>query len=295
MLQGFGAAGGVVLAMAVVRDLFDGNAAAVMMSRLMLVMGVAPILAPTIGGFVLTVSTWRSIFLVLAVLGAVVVLLGLFAMPETLPVGARTWPRPTVIATNYGRLCTNPHFVRMVLVSGAGRVLMFSYIAASPFVLQGQFGLSPQQFGLSFAGGAAVLIASSQLKVVLLSRWGPRTLLRATLSTGAVVGAVFVVLAATGTGGLWGFAVPVMALLAVMGSVMPNAPAVALTDQREVAGTASALIGGFQFTCAAAAAPVVGLLGNDALAVASMMGGAAAVAALLVFADRRRRLPNRNE
>jgi Bcr/CflA subfamily drug resistance transporter len=283
VVQGFGGAAGAVLAMAVVRDLYQGNDAAVMMSRLMLVMGVAPILAPSIGGLVVDLSTWRVIFVILAALGLMAVAIGVFAMPETLPPGARQQNGARTVLRNYVHLGSDRAFVSMVIVCGLGRAVMFSYISASPFVLQGSFGLTPQQFGMAFAAGAVVLIGSSQLNVVMLRRWTTRTVLLSALLIGAVVSVIFVILAATGAGGLAGFAVPVLLMLAVMGSVLPNAPAQALADYGSVAGTASALIGGVQFAFAAAAAPVVGLLGNDALAVASMMAFAAPAAFLLVL------------
>lgn len=283
LLQGFGAAAGSVLAMAVVRDLFDGHAAAVMLSRLMLVMGVAPILAPTIGGFVVAATSWRAIFLVLAVLGAAVVVLGATLMPETLPPDRRRRARIGTMARTYRLLCSDGRFARLVLVCGAGRMLMFSYIAASPFVLQNQFELDPRQFGIFFACGAAVLITSSQANVVLLRRWSPRTLLLGALTVGTVTSGAFLVVAVLDVGGLLGYGVPVLVLLGVMGTVMPNAPAIALSRHPESAGTAAALVGGAQFAFAAAAAPLVGLLGNDALATASMMGSAAAVALLLAL------------
>ncbi|WP_188546994.1 Bcr/CflA family efflux MFS transporter [Rhodococcoides trifolii] len=287
IVQGFGGAAGAVLAMAVVRDLYQGNAAAVMMSRLMLVMGVAPILAPSVGGLVVEVSTWRFIFVILAALGLSAVALGVFAMPETLAPAARQQNGARTVLRNYARLGSDRAFVSMVVVCGMGRVVMFSYISASPFVLQGSFGLTPQQFGIAFAAGAVVLIGSSQLNVVALRRWPTRTVLLSALLIGTVVAVVFVILSATGTGGLAGFAVPVLLILAVMGSVLPNAPAQALAGYGFVAGTASALIGGVQFAFAAAAAPVVGVLGNDALAVASMMAFAASTALVLVLVGTR--------
>ncbi|MBY6537926.1 multidrug effflux MFS transporter [Rhodococcus sp. BP-349] len=287
VIQGFGGAAGAVLAMAVVRDLYDGGAAAAMLSRLMLVMGVAPILAPSIGGLVVDVSTWRVIFVVLAALGLIAVLVGVIAMPETLPPGARQKAGARRVMRNYLALGSDRAFLSMVVVCGLGRVVMFSYISASPFVLQGSFGFTPYQFGWAFAAGAVVLIASSQLNVVLVRRWPTRTVLQSALVVGAVVAIAFVVLAATGAGGVAGFIVPVYLMLAVMGTVLPNGPAQAMSDKRAVAGTAAAVIGGVQFVCAAAAAPVVGLLGNDALAVASMMAFAASAAVVLAVVGLR--------
>lgn len=286
IVQGFGAAAGTVLALAVVRDLFDGDPAAIVLSRLMLVMGVAPILAPTIGGLLVSAASWRSIFLVLAVLGAVSVVLGLWALPETLHPGKRNRLRLRSVGLKYLGLASDPLFGRLVLVCGLGRMSMFSYIASSPFVLQNEFGLSAQQFGLFFACGAAILVVSSQVNVVLLRRWSAYVVLLGSLIFGTLVATVFTVVSAAGVGGLASFAAPVFLLLGVMGSVMPNAPAIALSDQADNAGTASALIGGFQFCCAAAAAPLVGVLGNDALATASMMCGSSVAALVLIVSLR---------
>ncbi|MEU7631290.1 multidrug effflux MFS transporter [Nocardia sp. NPDC049220] len=270
-LQGFGAAATGVIAMAVVRDLFVGRAAAVVMSRLMLVMGVAPILAPSVGGLLLTAVSWQGVFLVLAGLGLLMMLLGGYVMPETLPPAARTSRGIAAIARTYLMLGRDLHFLVLVLVCGMGRGVLWAYVAGSSFVLQGQFGLDPEWYGFAFAAGAVVLIGASQLNVVLLDRWSPHRISIASLLVSTGVGVVFVAVAASETGGFLGFALPVLVLLCATGFVMPNAPALALSRHGAVAGTAAAMVGFTQFAAAAIVAPVVGLLGNTSLAVAVAM------------------------
>ncbi|HEX8498768.1 MAG TPA: Bcr/CflA family efflux MFS transporter, partial [Actinomycetales bacterium] len=190
LLQGVGAAAASVVAMAIVRDLFVGRAAATLFSRLMLVLGVAPVLAPTIGGEVLRFTSWRGVFVVLAVLALLLILLAARAVPETLPAERR---RPlglrTTLAT-YGGLLRDRTFVGLVLVAGLAMAGLFGYVAGSSFVFQEEFGLDEQQFGLVFGAGALFLIGGTQLNAALLRWFEPRMLLPAALVLAVVAGAV---------------------------------------------------------------------------------------------------------
>src|SRR5262249_41447025 len=142
------------------------------------------------------------------------------------------------------------------------------------FVLQGQYGLNQQQFGLVFGAGAVAIIAASQVNVVLLKRYTPKRIVFCALGAAIVFGLVLTALTVTGTGGLAGFIVPLWFLLGAVGFVLPNAPAMALSRHGEAAGTAAALLGATQFALGALIAPLVGVLGNDGPAMAiSMTGG----------------------
>jgi DHA1 family bicyclomycin/chloramphenicol resistance-like MFS transporter len=277
VLQGVGAAAASVVAMAIVRDLFVGRAAATLFSRLMLVLGVAPVLAPTIGGEVLRFTSWRGVFVVLAVLAVLMIVMAARAVPETLPAERR---RPLGLRSTlrtYGGLLRDRTFVGLVLVAGLGMAGLFGYVAGSSFVFQEQFGLSEQQFGFLFGAGAIFLIGGTQLNAALLSRFEPRVILPAALALGVVAGAALIALAATGTGGLIGVIAPLWTVLFALGLVMPNAPALALARHGEAAGTAAALLGAIQMGVGAVVSPVVGLLGNDALAMGAVMTAGAAL------------------
>jgi DHA1 family bicyclomycin/chloramphenicol resistance-like MFS transporter len=268
----------MVVVMAVVRDLFVGKAAATVLSRLMLIIGVAPILAPSIGAAVLLTGSWRGVFAVLAALGLVLLLVALFFLKETLPPERRRTSSFGPVLRTYGSLITDPQFVVLSLVAALGMSALFSYVSGSSFVLQDTFGLSQQQFGLVFAIGAVALIGTSQFNVVLLNRYTAQQIVFGALAAGLVFGAALIVFAASGVGGLAGFLVPLLLLLSAVGLVLPNAPALALSRHGEAAGTAAALLGATQFGLGALIAPIVGLLGNDGPAMALTMTGGVLVA-----------------
>jgi len=174
--------------------------------------------------------------------------------------------------------------VTLVLVGALGMSGLFAYISGASFVLQGRHGLDQQSFALVFGAGAIALIAATQFNVVLLRRFTPQRIMVAALGAATVAGAVFIVLSVLHAGGLLGFVLPAWTVLAMLGFVIPNAPAVALSRHHEAAGTSAALLGAAQFSMGAVIAPVVGLLGNDeiALAVVMTIGVAVALLALLV-------------
>ena len=288
-LQGVGAAAGMVVAIAVVGDLYKDNVAATVMSRLMLVLGVAPVLAPSLGAAVLLHASWHWVFAALVVAAGALLVMAVLALPETLPVGHQRPLKVTGIARTYVELLRDTRFVMLVLVGALGMSGLFAYIAGASFVLQGRYGLGQTAFALVFGAGAIALIGSTQCNVVLLRRFSPQQIMVWALAAAALAGVVFVAVSAAHIGGLFGFVLPVWAILAAMGLVIPNAPAVALTRHPDAAGTAAALLGAFQFGMGAAVAPVVGVLGNDELAMAAVMatGVIVALGALLLTGEHR--------
>jgi len=283
VLQGFGAAAAAVVAVAVVGDLYVDSAAATVMSRLILVLGVAPVIAPSLGAVVLLKASWHWIFAVLVVLAGLLLLLAALALPETLPVPNRRPLHVRSIVATYGELLRDFRFVTLVLVAALSMAGLFGYIAAAPFVLQGDYGLNQQSFALVFAAGAIILIGATQSNVVLLRRFTPQAIMLVALIVSVIAAVVFVVLAVTGVAGLAGFLAPVLVILGGMGLVLPNAPAVALSRHHDASGTAAALLGAAQFGLGAITAPVVGMLGNNefALALVMLVGSAIALAAMV--------------
>lgn len=282
VLQGVGTAAGAVVALAVVRDLFEGRAAATMLSRLFLVMGAAPVLAPTIGGEVLRVTSWRGVFGLLALYGVALIVMGAFALRETLPPERRRSIHLGATLGTYRGLLRDRSYVGLVLVAGLTMAGLFSYVAGSSFVYQGEFGLDQQQFGLLFGAGAIWLITGTQLNPLFLRRFSPAQVLMAGTITGTVSGAGMLVLALLGTGGLLGVALPLWAVLFSTGLALPNAPALALSRHGEAAGAAAALLGAVQFGIGAIVSPLVGLLGNDALAMGTAIFGALLLAVVVL-------------
>jgi DHA1 family bicyclomycin/chloramphenicol resistance-like MFS transporter len=277
-LQGVGAAAAAVVAIAIVGDLYVDNVAATVLSRLMLVLGVAPVVAPSLGAAVLLKASWHWVFAVLVVLAGALLLLAALALPETLPAAHRRPLQVRGIVATYGELLGDARFVILVLVAALGMSGLFAYIAAAPFVLQGRYGLDQQSFALVFGAGAVALIGATQLNVVLLKRFTPQTIVVWALVASSLAALLFVALTAAGVGGLPAFLVPVWLILAAMGLVIPNAPALALSRHPDAAGTSAALLGAAQFGLGAAVAPLVGVLGNDEFALALVMAFGVVVA-----------------
>ncbi|BBZ32324.1 transporter [Mycolicibacterium confluentis] len=285
-LQGMGAAAAAVVAVAVVGDLYTDSAAAKVMSRLMLVLGVAPVLAPSLGAVVLLQASWHWIFGALVVMAGGLLLTAALALPETLPAEHRRPLRVRSIATTYRRLLRDLRFMTLVLVGALSMAGLFAYIAGAAFVLQGHYGLDQQMFAVVFGAGAIALIGATQFNVVLLNRFSPQRIVTGALMVAVVAALVFTVLTVARVGGVYGFLIPAWTVLAAMGFVLPNAPALALSRHHEAAGTAAALLGAAQFGLGAVVAPLVGVLGNDERALAVVMLASAAVALVLLMAVR---------
>ena len=282
VLQGLGAAAGAVVALAVVRDLFTGRPAATLLSRLFLVMGVAPVLAPTLGGELLRITSWRGVFAVLALYGLIIIPVVWRTLPETLPPQRRSSPGVRTTLRSYRGLLRDRPFVGLVLVAGLAMAGLFSYVSGASFVYQDQFGLDQQQFGLLFGAGAVFLIAATQFNAVLLRWYEPQGILVVAIGSGTVAGLVLLVLAELGVGGLFGVVIPMWAVLFACGLALPNAPALALSRHGESAGTAAALLGAVQFGVGALVSPLVGLLGNDAVAMGLSVSGALVLGVLVL-------------
>lgn len=259
-LQAFGACAGMVMSRAVVRDRFEPTAAARIFSMLMLVMGLAPILAPFLGGFVLQLSGWRAIFVCLAVFGLACLAAVLRGLPESLPAGERQALRLGEIARVYGGQLLDPRFVFATLAGSATQAGMFAYIAGSPFVFITLNGVPESRYGFLFGLNALGLVAASQLNVVALRTAGPRAVLGRALAFAASAATALGFVAATGLGGFVALLLALFAFVSSLGFIVPNAMALALGSQKHHHGQASALLGTLQFTVATLAGSAVGAL-----------------------------------
>ncbi|MEU2006372.1 multidrug effflux MFS transporter [Rhodococcus sp. NPDC019616] len=287
VFQGIGAAAAAVVAVAVVRDLYSGNMVAIVMSRLMLVLGVAPVLAPSIGGALLIALDWRGIFVVLALIGTLTALIGALALKETLPPERRRTSNLSSVLSTYKSLLGDRKFMVLTLVSSVGMASLFAYVSGASFVFQNQYGLDEQQFALLFSSGSIALIGASQLNVRALARWSPQQITIASLAFATVAGAALLVTAYLELGGLVGFVIPLWFLLAGVGFVLPNAPALALGRHGEAAGTAAAMLGALQFGVGALIAPLVGVLGNTGVALGATMTMCVALGLVALLATAR--------
>ena len=278
--QGAAGAAGIVIARAIVRDMHSGVAAARFFSLLMLVNGLAPILAPVIGGQILSVMTWRGVFVVLAAIGVALVVAAAAGLRETLAPEARHAGGVTETLRTFGRLLADRGFVGHALACGLAFGAMFAYISGSPFVLQDIYGASPQLFSVMFATNAFGLVAASQVTRGLLRLFEPEAILRAALVVQASAGLALLAVVLADLG-VWGIVPLLFVVVASLGLVFPNATALALADHPHVAGSASGLLGVLQFIVGAAVAPLVGVAGTATAVPMAMVIAALAVGAVL--------------
>lgn len=289
LLQGFSGAAISVTAMAMVRDRFEGVAMARLMSRLFLVIGLAPIIAPSLGGLVLAWAGWRSLFHVLALAAVAMLVLAWFALTETLPAERRRPARLRASLAAYSSLLRDGRFLALALIGGAMMSTLFAYIAGASFVLQDGFGLSAGEFALVFGLNAATFVIGSQVNPLLTQRFPLLDVLTGGILLTVAAAASLLALAIADVGGVPGVVVPIAVMLFAGGLSMPNTPALALADHAGEAGTAAAVLGCLQFGIGGVVAPLVGAFGTVTavpMAVAMLVMGGLATA--LVFGVVRR-------
>lgn len=261
-LQAVGGAAGQVVTRAAVRDRYVGSEAAQLLSRLMLVMGLAPILAPVFGGWVLLVGSWRMLFALLAVCGTACLAMMVAFLPET-SVTRTERIDARAIGHNLRELVTDRVFMASSLTQAFASAGMFAYIAGSPFVMIEYFGVSPQRFSVLFGSNAFGLIVGSQINHRLLATRTPARVLRGSTTVIALAGLGLLVAASTlGHQGFVPVAMLLFAYVASIGFVGSNATAIAMEAQGHRAGVASALLGAISFLVAAGASSLVGVF-ND--------------------------------
>ena len=277
VFQGIGAAGSGVVAMAIVRDLFSGQRLIRMLSRLALVWGLAPVLAPVIGSQLLRVVDWRGIFFVLAGFGLAMVLVSAFLMIETLPAERRGVFSGRAVARRYRHLARDGAFVGAALLGSMVFTALFGYLSSSSFVLQDIFGLSAQEYGLVFGANSLGLVAATQISARLMRRFPPKSV--ATVGVLIMsVGAVSLLACGLVDGPLWWVLVSLFVVVSPLGIIMPTVQVTALENHAEEAGTAASLIGALNSLLPGLVTPLIGVLGVSVTTMAVVMVGALVVA-----------------
>lgn len=260
-IQGLAGSAGIVISRAIVRDLYSGPEMTKFFSLLMLVNGVAPILAPILGGQVLEIASWRGVFLVLFALGIAILFAVFFGLRETLPAAHRSkGGLKNTILTFHG-LIKNRNFMGYALGQGFVLAGMFAYISGSPFVLQNIFGVSPQMFSLFFGINSVGIIIAGQITGRLAGRIHEKKLLVTGLTLSFVGGIILLIMILFG-GGLYSMLLPLFVVVSSVGIVSTSSFSLAMQDQAKSAGSASALIGLLSFVFGGLMAPLVGLGGS---------------------------------
>ncbi len=281
-VQGLAGSAGIVISRAVVRDLYSGSEMTRFFSMLMLVNGMAPILAPVLGGQVLQVSSWRGVFLLLSVLGLCMLAAVFLGLKETLPGEKRSKGSLDTTLCTFKQLLKNRVFMGHALVQGFVSGAMFAYIAGSPFVFQDIFGVSPQLFSLFFALNSLGLIVAGQVTGRLAGRVREKTLLLIGLGM-AVTGGILLLAMIVMGGGLVTIVPPLLLAVSSVGVVGPSSFSLAMQDQAKAAGSAAALIGLLSFIVGGLVAPLVGILGSHTALPMGLTIAVCEVAALLSY------------
>ncbi|PEB55511.1 MFS transporter [Bacillus pseudomycoides] len=261
-LQGASGSAGIVISRAMVRDMYSGPEMTKFFSLLMLVNGAAPILAPIIGGQLLQFTSWRGVFIVLCVISVFMLVSAIFVLHETLPLEERETGGLTGTLSTYGKLLKDRLFMGYALSQGLVSAAMFAYISGSPFVLQNIYGASPQAFSLFFAINGIGIILASQITGRLAGKLSEKTLFVAGIGIAAVGGISLLLIIVLGIG-LIGVLCSLFLVVSSVGIVSTTGFTLAMRNQKQAAGTASALLGLLQFISGALVAPLVGMGGSN--------------------------------
>jgi MFS transporter, DHA1 family, multidrug resistance protein len=292
VLQGVGAAGGGVVAMAMVRDLFGGKPLVRMLSRMALVTGLAPILAPLIGSQLLLFVDWRGIFGFLMGYGILVILAVSLLVKETLPKERTEDAGSATVMQRYRNVFTDRIFVGVAIIGGFSFSGLFAYLAASPFIFQEVYGLDAQQFGLLFAMNSLGVVIGTQVAARLIPRVGAQWVLAVTTSVQLLM-AVAIILVVSAGFGLVAILVPLWFFIAACGFGFPCVQVLALVNHGHEAGTAASLLGAVNFGLAGIISPIVGFVGTEtAIPMATVMACTAIVSIVSIwFIVRPRTVP----
>ncbi|TFB14597.1 Bcr/CflA family efflux MFS transporter [Filobacillus milosensis] len=262
--QGFSGAGGIVISRSIIRDLYDGSEMTKMFSLLILVMGLAPILAPMLGGQILLFTSWRGLFTILSVVGLLLVFLAIFKLKETLPHEERSEGGLKTTFSVFTRLAQNRRYMGFALVQAFTAASLFAYISGSSFILQDIFALSPQTYAMVFGLNALGFIGMSQVVGRLTDYVKEERLLVAGFIV-ALTGGATLLTASLIDGGLVLVVIGLFFITSSTGMINPTSLSLAMQTQKRNAGSASALLGLFQFIFGGTVAPLVGLFGTSTI------------------------------
>ncbi|NOU95731.1 Bcr/CflA family efflux MFS transporter [Paenibacillus sp. LMG 31456] len=281
-IQGLAGSAGIVISRAVVRDLYAGTELTKFFSLLMLINGVAPILAPIVGGQLLRLSTWPVVFIVLGLIGLLMFVIVMFGLPETLPAEQRSQGGIRNTLTTFRRLIGDRNFMGIAVSQGLVVAAMFAYISGSPFVIQNIYGASPQMFSLFFAINGLGIIIASQTAGRLVSRIGEMKLLVSGLLI-ALFGGIMLLIVILAGAGLAAVLPCLFLVVSSVGIVTTAGFSLAMQNQKQAAGSASALLGVLSFIFGGIVAPLVGLGGEGTAVPMGIVIAAAEIGAVLCY------------
>lgn len=262
-IQGFCGGAGAVLSRAISSDLYKGKDLTKFLAVLMLVNGLAPVIAPVLGGFILSVSTWHTVFYILAVYGVLMVLLAL-TLEESLPKSSRNEGALKSIWNDFKLLLTNKSFVTMLLLQSLTYGVLFSYISGSPFITQKIYGMNAQQFSYLFALNGIGLIAFSQLTAKLVNKMDELKILKLGQNI-QFIGMMLTVIVLLFHLPVWMLCAAFFLMITPVSMIGTTGFSIAMQLQNQGAGSASAILGLMQFLIGGILSPLVGVMGERSI------------------------------
>ena len=285
--QALGGCVGIVAPRAIVRDIFPLNEIARVFSLLVLVLGVSPIIAPTIGSYLIIGSGWQSVFWLQVIIGLSLLITVFFFLPESRPGDVSMSLHPKVVSVNFFRIFTNTQFITYALCGAVVSSGVYAYLAGSAVVFMKIYGVNEQQYGYIFGMTAAGLIGSSQLNTLVLRRRTSMAIIRIVLPIQAVLGLLLVGLSVAGLHTFNSMVLFVLVFISCQGFIQPNTTALSLAPFTKDAGSASALMGAIQMSFGASATALVGWLGNGtSIPLTAIMAACPVIALLILLAGK---------
>ncbi|HRI20078.1 MAG TPA: multidrug effflux MFS transporter [Panacibacter sp.] len=289
LLQALGGCVGMVAPGAIVRDSFPVNENAKIFSLLILILGVSPIVAPTVGSYLISSLGWHSVFIVLAVITALLLVAVIFLLPESKQPDPSMSLKPRPIINNFIFVLRQPQFSTYAFSGAIAAAGLFAYLAGSPFVFMKIYNVSEQQYGWIFGLIAAGLITSSQLNNVLLRKYSSAQIIRIVLLVQTTIGIVLFICSVFDLLNLYSTIFLIFLFLSCQGFSFPNSSALSLAPFTKEAGSASALMGALQMGFGALASALVGMINNGTtLPMTGIMAGCALLGLIILSIGRKR-------
>ena len=289
LVQALGSCVGMVASRAIIRDIFPVNEIAKVFSKLMLVIAVSPIIAPTLGGYLVAAYGWHILFVVLAVMATLILVAIHFVLPETMRGDTTASLRPSLIMKNYLTVLKTPQFYTYTFTGSIAAAGLYAYISGSPYVFIELFKVTEQQYGWIFAGVALGLITTSQVNSLLLKKFTSQQIIRIATFCQMITGAILFIGSANGFLDVYSTITLIFLFLSCQGFIFPNTSALSMAPFHKNAGSASALMGGIQMTFGALSSMIVSALSNaTAMPMTGVMALCSLTAVCILFIGRRR-------
>lgn len=294
-IQAVGSCGASVAAMTMVRDLFPVKDTPKVFAKLMLVLGLSPMLAPTIGGYVIAALGWHTVFIILALMGFSVLAAVKFALPSQYKPDTSISLKPKPILNNFLKVLKEPQFYTFAFTGAVAFAGLFTYVASSPIIFMDIYKVDEKTYGWIFALLSVSFIGCSQINSIILKRFRGQQIIRTALITQLLIGTIFLIGVMYGLFNLYGIILLFFLHLGCLGFINPNTAGLALAPFSKNAGSASAMMGASQMILGSIASVAVGIFVKNSMVPVVLVLLAATAAALLIFSMGNKSINRKSE